>query len=164
MDRTTNLLGAAALALTDRIGAQLREMLGRSGEAAPAIVVLGYAPGLSVETLRHVLALSHPGAVRLIDRLEDDGFVERRPGADGRAVALHLTAAGAKLRGGLMDRRLDTLEAALEGLGADERLMLGQLLAKVLANLPETDMEKHRTCRLCAVRVCSDCPISAHAI
>ncbi len=163
MDRTTNLLGASALAITDRLGAQMREMLGRSGETAPAIVVLGYAPGLSVETLRQVLGLSHPGTVRLVDRLEEDGLVERHKAADGRAVALHLTLQGVKLRAELMDRRLDMLEATLEELTADERLVLGKLLAKILTNLPESEMAKHRICRLCAVKLCSECPIPGHA-
>lgn len=163
-DRTTNLLGATALAITDRIGEQMRGLLDRSGEAGAAIIVLGYAPGLSVEILRQVLGLSHPGAVRLIDRLEDDGMVERRSATDGRAVALHLTAQGTELRGQLMQRRLDMLEAALDGLCGDERVLLGQLLTKVLSNLPESEMAKHRICRLCAVRICKDCPIPGHAI
>lgn len=164
MDRTTNLLGATALAITDRLGAQMQDMLGRSGETAAAIIVLGYAPGLSVEILRQVLALSHPGTVRLADRLEEDGLIERRKAVDGRAVALHLTPAGVKRRSKLMDRRLDMLEAALVELTVDERVMLGNLLAKILTSLPESEMEKHRICRLCAVRVCNDCPIPGHAI
>jgi DNA-binding MarR family transcriptional regulator len=164
MDRTTNLLGAAALAITDRIGSVTRGLLSRSGEAAAAIIILGYVPGLSVEILRQVLDLSHPGTVRLIDRLEEDGLVERRKAADGRAVALHLTPSGTKLREAVMDGRIDTLEAALEGLNPDERRVFGQLLAKVLTNLPDTEIAKHRICRLCAVRLCSDCPIPGNAI
>ena len=164
MDRTTNLLGALALAITDRIKSGMKNTFDRSGETAAAIVVLGYAPGLSVEILRQVLALSHPGTVRLIDRLEEDGLVERRKADDGRAVALHLTAKGSKLRQRLMDRRLDMLEAALKGLSDDDRLVFGNLLAKVLANLPETEMAKHRICRLCSVKTCADCPIPGQAI
>ncbi|TQV78947.1 MarR family transcriptional regulator [Exilibacterium tricleocarpae] len=146
----------------------MKHTFDRSGESAAAIVVLGYAPGLSVEILRQVLDLSHPGTVRLIDRLEEDGLVERRKAADGRAdgraVALHLTPKGGRLRRQLMDRRLDMLEAALKGLTADERSVLGDLLAKVLTNLPETEMAKHRICRLCAVRTCCNCPIPGRAI
>ena len=164
MDRTTNLLGALALAITDRIKSGMKNTFDRSGETAAAIVVLGYAPGLSVEILRQVLALSHPGTVRLIDRLEEDGLVERRKADDGRAVALHLTAKGSKLRQRLMDCRLDMLEAALKGLSDDDRLVFGNLLAKVLANLPETEMAKHRICRLCSVKTCADCPIPGQAI
>ncbi len=164
MDRTTNLLGALALGLTDRLKSDMKTTFDRSGETAAAIIVLGYAPGLSVEILRQVLDLSHPGTVRLIDRLEEDGIVERRRAEDGRAVALHLTRKGSKLRQKLMDRRLETLEAALMGLSTDERMILGDLLAKVLTNLPETEMAKHRICRLCSVRTCTDCPIPGHAI
>ena len=43
---------------------------------------------------RHVL-LSQPALSRLVDRLADRGFVERRPDpADGRSVLLSLTEAG----------------------------------------------------------------------
>jgi len=164
VDHTTNLLGALALAITDRIRSGMKDTFDRSGETAAAIVVLGYAPGLSVEPLRQVLDLSHPGTVRLIDRLEEDGLVERRKAADGRAVALHLTRKGGRLRKRLMDRRLDTLEEALEGFTADERLVLGRLMVKVLTNLPESEMAKHRICRLCAVQLCRDCPIPGNAI
>lgn len=164
MDRTTNLLGAVALGLTDRIKLGLKDILDRSGESAAAIVIVGYVPGLSVELLRQTLNLSHAGTVRLIDRLEDDGYVERRKAKDGRAVALHLTQKGIKLRGQLMNRRLDTVEAALAGLSASERLLLGDLVAKVLKNLPDTEMAKHNICRLCDNRICTDCPITGNAI
>lgn len=164
MDRTTNLLGALATAITDRLQTDMKNTLDRSGESAAAIVVLGYAPGLSVEILRQVLDRSHPGTVRLIDRLEADGLVERHKAADGRAVALHLTKRGTKLRKQLMDHRLDTLEQALSGISADERQLFGDLLAKVLTNLPDTEMAKHRICRLCSVQTCTNCPIPGHAI
>ncbi|MEL7541440.1 MAG: MarR family transcriptional regulator [Pseudomonadota bacterium] len=164
MDRTTNLLGALALGLTDRIHASLKTVLERSGESAAAIIVLGYAPGLSVEILRQVLERSHPGTVRLIDRLEEDGLVERRKAKDGRAIALHLTRRGAKTREQLMARRLDTVEAALEGLSSSERQLLGELLAKVLTNLPHSEMSKHNICRLCSVPTCADCPIPGNAV
>eukprot|EP00435_Cladocopium_sp_Y103_P078351 s1_g2090.t1 len=164
MDRTTNLMGALALALTDRITSGMKEAFERSGESAAAIIVLGYAPGLSIDVLRQVLDRSHPGTVRLVDRLEEDGLVERREAADGRAVALHLTRTGSKLRQQLMDRRLDVLEAGLEGLTADERILFGELLSKVLTNLPETEMAKHRICRFCSVGTCNNCPIPGNAI
>ena len=164
MDRTTNLLGALALGITDRIRSGMQDTLDRSGETAAAIIVLGYAPGLSVEILRQVLELSHPGTVRLIDRLNDDGIVERRKATDGRAVALHLTRKGSKLRQRLMDQRMETLEQALHGLSKEERKVFGVLLAKVLTNLPENEMAKHRICRQCSVSACDNCPIPGNAV
>ncbi len=164
MDRTTNLLGALALALTDRMTSAMGDALNRSGEAAAAVIVLGYAPGLSVKVLRQVLGRSHPGTVRLVDRLEADGLLERRAAEDGRAVALHLTRKGGKLRQRLMDGRLEMLEASLKGLTENERRTLGDLIAKVLTTLPETEMAKHNICRLCAVSTCKECPIPGNAV
>ena len=164
MDSTTNLLGALALAIADRVDAEMMMELNRSGASASALVFLGYVPGLSVQVLSRVLQLSHPGTVRLIDRLEEDGHVERRECEDGRAVALHLTRKGKRLRERLMQRRLDVLEPALDILTKDERRAFGNLLAKVLSSLPENELDKHHICRLCSVGVCSsDCPIPGNA-
>ena len=164
VDRTTNLLGALSLAIADRVRSGLKETFNRSGEASAAIVVLGYAPGLSVEPLRQVLGLTHAGTVRLIDRLAADGLVERREAEDRRAIALHLTEKGSRLRQKLMDRRLEILEGMLTEFTTDERLTLGRLIAKLLTGLPESEMAKHRICRLCAAAVCEDCPIPGSAI
>jgi len=164
LDSTTNLLGALARAVSDRVEAELNENLNRSGEAAAALIFLGYTPGISVEILRQVLSLSHPGTVRLVDRLVSDGLVERRKTRDGRAVALHLTRKGVALRRKLMNLRNEVLESALTGLSADERSIFGKLVSKVLSALPETELDKHHICRQCSVSLCSrDCPIPGHA-
>lgn len=144
--------------------AALSANLNRPGEASAAIIFLGYTPGITVEILRQVVSLSHPGTVRLVDRLAEDGLVERRRATDGRAVALHLTRKGKKLRTKLLDSRNDVLEGALVALSGNERAVLGRLIAKVLAGLPETELDKHHICRQCSVKLCSsDCPIPGNA-
>lgn len=164
MDSTTNLLGALSLAVSDRIESYMKEALNRSGESAATIIFLGYTPGLTVEILRQVLSLSHPGTVRLVDRLCEDGLVERRKAKDRRAVSLHLTRKGSAARKKLMTSRNELLESSLKGLNNSERIMLGKLIAKVLVELPETEMDKHHICRHCSVALCSnDCPIPGHA-
>ena len=164
MDSTTNLIGALSLAVSDRINAHMKEVLNRSGESAAAIIFLGYTPGLTVEILRQVLSLSHPGTVRLIDRLSEDGLVERRKASDGRAVSLYLTRKGSSLRTKLMNSRNELLESALKGLTNSERFTLGQLISKVLAELPETELDKHHICRHCSVSICGEnCPIPGRA-
>ena len=164
MKSTANILGALALSITDQIHTITQQVLARSGETSAAIIIIGYVPGISVEVLRQVLGLSHPGTVRLIDRLRDDGYVERQKAKDGRAVALHLTQSGNALRTSLMEARLDLLQGALDGLSTEEQQTLGTLLAKVLKTLPESEMDKHRICRLCSVQACPDCPIRGNAI
>ena len=84
-DRTANLLGVVGLAVADRIEDVARDTLGRVGETPAALVVIGHGTGLSNDGLRSILGLSHPGTVRLIDRLVADGLVERSEGKDRRA-------------------------------------------------------------------------------
>jgi MarR family transcriptional repressor of emrRAB len=90
----TNLLGALSLAVMDRIEQGARDVIGHAGETPAALIVIGYGP-ITNDKLRRILGLSHSGTVRLVDRLVSDRLVERRPGKDGREVALHLTAKGA---------------------------------------------------------------------
>jgi len=158
-ERTANLLGALALAVTDRIDAAAHYDLGHSGETPAALVTIGYKPGMSNDRLRRVLRLSHPGTVRLVHRLVADGLVERRPGRDGRAVALHLTAAGRSRRQTLLRGRMAALGETLGVLDEAEQETLWRLLHKVLAAMPCDEVEPYTICRLCDARVCESCPL-----
>lgn len=160
-DRTANLLGAVGLAVADRIEAAARATLNHSGETPAALVVIGYGLGPSNEELRRILRLSHPGSVRLVDRLVGDGLVERRKGRDKRAIALHLTERGIALREDLLKERLAVLRPFLMPLTGEEQSVLSQILEKILPSLGTTDVERCATCRLCDDRVCTDCPIPA---
>lgn len=162
LDRTANLLGTVGLAVAERIEASARTILAHAGETPAALVVIGYGLGPSNDQLRRILALSHPGSVRLVDRLVADGLVERRAGRDRRAIALYLTDAGHALREALLVGRLATLRSLLAPLTDTEQTDLGALLGKLLAALPTSDDEKCHLCRLCNDRVCTDCPIPAN--
>lgn len=162
-DRTANLLGVAGLAIADRIEDVARDVLHRVGETPAALVVIGYGTGLSNDGLRRILRLSHPGTVRLVDRLVADGLVERREGNDRRAVALSLTEAGDALREVLLQGRLSAIRPMLAPLTRAEQETLGALLSKVLASMDTTASDRRTMCRLCDKRVCTDCPIPADA-
>jgi DNA-binding MarR family transcriptional regulator len=158
-DRTANLLGALALAVADRIEAAARDALAHTGETPAALVVIGYGTGPSNDTLRRILGLSHPGAVRLVDRLVADGLVERRVGEDRRAVALYLTRRGKARREGLLKGRLAAIRPLLAPLTETEQESLANLLHKMLSSMETTDMERCTLCRLCDDRVCTNCPV-----
>lgn len=160
-NRTANLLGVVALAVIDRIEITARDILSHSGETPAALVVIGYGLGPSNDQLRRILGLSHPGTVRLIDRLAADGLVERREGRDKRAISLHLTKQGKVVREKLLRGRLAAIKPVLESLNNDEQEMLGAILHKMLASMDTTDMQRRTLCRLCDDRVCIDCPIPA---
>lgn len=161
IDRTANLMGVVGLAVADRIEQAARDILNHAGETPAAVVVIGYGLGPSNDQLRRILGLSHPGSVRLIDRLVADGLVVRRKGHDKRAVALHLTDAGDTLREELLKGRLAAIRPLLAPLTRAEQDALASLLHKMLSALPITDLERCNLCRLCDDRVCTDCPIPA---
>lgn len=161
IDRTANLLGAVGLAVADRIEATALDILGRVGETPAALVVIGYGFGPSNDQLRRILGLSHPGSVRLVDRLVADGLVERREGRDRRAIALHLTERGAALREKLLEGRLAVIRPLLEPLTASEREALDALLHRLLSSMETTSLDRCTLCRLCDDRVCGNCPIPA---
>lgn len=161
LDRSANLLGALGLVVADRIEMVAREVLSRAGETPAALVVIGYDTGLSNEQLRRILGLSHPGSVRLVDRLVADGLVDRREGRDRRAIALYLTEQGRQTRERLLAGRLSALRRLVEPLSGPEQHTLAALVGKMLSATAHTDLERYTVCRMCDDRVCTDCPIPA---
>ena len=125
------------------------------------MIVLGAEPGISINTLRQILNLSHSGTVRLIDRLEKDGFVERRSGSDSRTLALFLTKAGQKRRLAILAQRQQQLHLALDCLSVTEQEQLTKLLEKMLAAMTTDELRAYTLCRLCEQEVCPDdiCPV-----
>ena len=162
IDQTANLLGALGLAVSDRISETARTILNHSGETPAALVVIGYGQGPSNDLLRKILGLSHPGTVRLVDRLVADGLVERKKGPDKRTIALFLTAKGHSRREQLLAGRLATIKPLLSPLDASEQKTFDGLLHKILASMETTDIERCSLCRLCDNRVCLNCPIPAN--
>jgi DNA-binding MarR family transcriptional regulator len=161
IDRTANLLGVVGLAVAGRIEQTAREILNHAGETPAALVVIGYGLGPSNDELRRILGLTHPGVVRLVDRLVADRLVTRREGRDKRSIALHLTKQGMALREDLLKGRLAAIRPLLEPLTGAEQDALAGLLHKMLSRMETTDLERCTLCRLCDGRVCTDCPIPA---
>jgi DNA-binding MarR family transcriptional regulator len=160
-ERTLNLLGALALGLADSLNAAVEANAGYGGETPAALVTLGAEPGISINTLRQILNLSHPGTVRLIDRLEKDGFVERRAGSDGRTLALFLTEAGQQRRLTILAQRQQQLHLALDCLSSAEQKQLTKLLEKMLTAMTTDELRAYTLCRLCQQEVCPGdrCPV-----
>ncbi len=156
--REANLLGACALAITERLP---------PAAADAALVALStWLAGTTIDGLARVLQLTHSGAVRLADRLEAEALLERRPGPDRRTRALHLTPAGMRTAAKLQAGRFDALERLLGVLDPSERSALTPLLEKLLAGLTTDHASAGRTCRLCDPDVCGHpgrCPVTLAA-
>jgi DNA-binding MarR family transcriptional regulator len=153
--REANLLGACSLAVAERLPL---------AAADAALVALStWLAGTTVDGLARVLGLTHSGAVRLTDRLERDGLVDRAPGSDGRSRALHVTPAGAGAARRLQAARFAALEDVLAPLTGDERAGLTRALEKLLDRITRQGAPPGHTCRLCDADVCGHpdrCPVT----
>lgn len=160
-DRTLNLLGAMALGVVDALHSVVEASAGYGGETPAALVTLGVEPGISIKSLRQILNLSHPGTVRLIDRLESQDLVERRAGTDGRTLALFLTDAGHERRRTILAERRQQLQFVISSLTPEECQQLTTLLEKMLTTMTTNELRSFVICRLCEEEVCpSDrCPV-----
>jgi DNA-binding MarR family transcriptional regulator len=163
-ERLANVLGAFALAMSDELEAATAGAAGHTGAGPAAVVALSdLLAGRSVDDLRRAVGLTHSGAVRVVDRLVGDGLAERRPGPDGRSVALALTPAGRRLAGKVRNARQVTIEQALDVLDDREQAQLSRLLEKLVAGVVERRLEGRRAgatppggwlCRLCDPVAC----------
>jgi MarR family transcriptional regulator, negative regulator of the multidrug operon emrRAB len=158
-DRLQNLLGSFVLAVADRLRVETEAVVGHTGAAAAALVTIAHFPDRTVEFLRQAIGLSHPAAVRVVDRLVEQRLVRRQPSGRGPAVALAVTAAGGRRARRVLDAREKVLARALPDLSAEESAALSVILEKALAQL--TEAPGTTICRLCDQGMCRrrDCPV-----
>lgn len=158
--RNENLLGAFAVALADRLRLETEEAVGHTGAAAAALLTIAHFPDRTVEFLRQAVGLSHPAAVRVVDRLVEQRLVVRRLAGRGPAVALRTTAAGKRQARAILDIRRTVLADALPELSAAESATLAAILEKALTRL--ADGPPTTICRLCDQGPCrtAECPVA----
>jgi MarR family transcriptional regulator, negative regulator of the multidrug operon emrRAB len=166
--RTANLLGSLSLAVADRLRATTEAAAGHAGSGPAAIAALStHLEGEAIDQLGRSLGLTHSAAVRLVDRLEGSGLVERGRGANARSVSVVMTAAGHKAGREILDARQRALGEVVESLSSSERHALAAILEKLLAGLTASPADARRICRLCDPRACGHydgrCPVTRAA-
>lgn len=160
-----NIFGTLCLAVADRCRARMTASVPLAGESVACVLaVSSFARGSSIEALSRVVELSHSATVRLVDRLEADGLVQRDAADDRRAVAINPTPAGERAASAILRAREDALNELLDSLTAEERLELSRLNEKLLAGVVTRDSIPERICRLCDVEGCGHeeghCPVT----
>jgi DNA-binding MarR family transcriptional regulator len=159
-DHALNVIGAWALALADAIEQATVAVTGITGSASAALVAVAADPDMSIDDLRRALDLTHPGAVRLVDRLESCGWLQRRP-AHGRTIHLRLTTQGHRTHRSLLRARQEAIAAICTTLDPGSPEQVAQLIAPSLtASATDTDELRH-LCRLCRRSDCDPCPVAA---
>lgn len=109
------------------------------------LTLLLHNPGLSSRQVCKVLGMRPPNLVALVSTFDARGLIERRPHpTDGRALGLHLTAAGRRLAT-RVERDVTRAETeATSMLSESERDLLISLLSRLYAP-PRTTREPART-------------------
>ncbi len=162
---TSNVLGATVDVLARELeAATSASAAGPGGRAAAVTALAAFASGSPIDRLAWSLGLSHSRVVRVIDRLERDGYVERARGtADRRAVHVTLTESGWALARRITTTRLSLLRDEVEALDEDDRAALDRICAVILARRIDSARAAERTCRLCEPGACGHpdrCPVT----
>ena len=162
--RLVNLLGATTTAVSDAMDGSVTVATGLDTAASTALVaMLDFTPAGSVRLLSQVVGLTHSGAVRLVDRLESAGHVQRRPGVDARSRAITLTRSGRQLARRARRAREQALRRITDQLTAGERAALATLAERVVevATIARIDARRRAEpmtggalCRLCDFAAC----------
>jgi MarR family transcriptional repressor of emrRAB len=153
--RAANVLGALALAIADRTANEIAAVAGQSESAVAAISALyHFLDRPTLDRLRLVLGLTPSGAVRLVDRLSEEGLVTREAGGDGRTRSVVLTAAGRDLAERISAARAASLGAALQDFTTDEVTTLESLMGRMMTGIVNAKTGGAWICRLCDTQAC----------
>jgi MarR family transcriptional regulator, transcriptional regulator for hemolysin len=101
-----------------------------------ALVRLNRRPGASQSELADMMEIEKAPAGKIVDRMEEKGWVERRPDASDRRInRIHLTDRGERIFAAIQPISLSTVDDALEDLSPAERDRLTALLSRVKSSL-----------------------------
>lgn len=151
-----NVIGAAGLLVGDLVRGAVEDATGVQDSTAAALTaLLGWADGHHVDALAAGLRLSHSRTVRVVDALERDGLVVRRPDpVDRRRAQVHLTAPGRRLARRAVAERTRVLDEVLGTLSAEEVTVLARAAAVLLGGAATDRATARAICRLCDVDGC----------
>ncbi|MEC5385373.1 MarR family transcriptional regulator [Uliginosibacterium sp. H3] len=99
------------------------------------LIRLGREPVSTAAALCRHSGYDTGSMTRMIDRLEDKGFIAReRSTEDRRVINLKMTESGQVIRAEVLKRACEMMEPRLEGFSVDEFVLLKSLLRRVLDN------------------------------
>jgi DNA-binding MarR family transcriptional regulator len=103
-----------------------------------ALTRLHRRPGASQQELAGMMEIEKAPAGRIVDRLQDKGWIERRAdAADRRVNRIYLTERGERVYAAISPIAAATVNDALEGLSQQDRDRLIGLMLRVKASLTQ---------------------------
>lgn len=159
--RLDNMLGALSLALMDRLREAISSASALNETAIFALVLLSQRPTVTIDVLAKHLMLAHSTVVRLVERLVEEGYIERSSGTDRRAVFLSLTQAGKDLVSVVFEVRRKTIGTLTDQLPETMQTTLISICEQLLERMSVDALSSVRNCRLCDEKACDleRCPV-----
>lgn len=140
LDRSFGFLVTDVARLFGRRFAHHGKRLGLTRAQCRTLGYLARNEGINQAGLADVLEIRPMTLVRQVDRMEEAGWIERRPDpADRRARRLYLTDKARPILGRIWSVANETRDEALVGLTAAEGAQLTDLLCRVHATLSERE-------------------------
>jgi DNA-binding MarR family transcriptional regulator len=101
-----------------------------------ALVRLKRRPGVSQSELAEMMEIEKAPAGKIVDRMQEKGWVERRPDPDDRRInRIFLTERGEKVHSAIYPISEDTISDSLADLDPAERAELARLMTIIKARL-----------------------------
>lgn len=163
-DYMANLLGVFTTTVSSRIEQGIAKLGGRSLSHETALIAISNHPNESIDMLSKVLGLTHSGAVRLTNTLEDEKLVQRhKSGDDARTVVLRVTTKGRKRADDVLQTREKVTAQILNTLTDEQKAALTPVLEVALGALTDDKKGARRICRMCNEKVCcpQGCPVES---
>ena len=100
------------------------------------LAIIGHNPGQAQSRLAEAISVQRSSLVAIIDRLAEEGLVERRASAvDRRANAVWLTQTGDRVLAELLDEADQEEDSLAAGMTEADRTSLVRLLGQLITNL-----------------------------
>ena len=163
-----NLIGTLALKIHDL---QMDAAIGASGMSPTAcaclISVAHQDTAQTISDIAAICGLSHPAAVRLVEKLEKSDYVCKVPAqSDRREVHVSLTTKGYEMRDTILRARRAAIEPVLSKISSTDRAVIQRAAGVILSEMAGSRLESEQICRLCDVVACGgdDCPVEQKAL
>lgn len=159
--RLANLLGAFALALSDRLTDISEQSTGQTASVPAALIQLGSFANGSMNKLQSSLAASQPNTTRTVQKMEHAGLVNVASNTgDKRGISVQLTPMGELLREKALQARESELLKYINALTESQKEVVQDFLQVVLKDLTPDRASSDFTCRYCDLEACPQdvCP------
>src|SRR4051812_13697167 len=154
----SNVVAAYVLTVHDQLRGGMRHAELEPREVA-ALTLVAEHDGCSLDWLRSRIELTQSGTVRLVDRLAGRDLL-RRGGSTGRGVPLHVTERGADSLRRWREERDRIVDELMAAVPAEQRSLLVDAMAGVLAGQQRRRPQADAACRTCSWEACGrDCPV-----